>query len=112
MFFGKPRGKKKINLFSLHRSNERCENCWFVRKCKERRHRIKKLNLPSRLTFTLKAKPRTIKSHQTIFATRRKEPLPLLKKKEETGGKKKNQGHLYTKGNSQRTWSLQFLYTL
>lgn len=72
---------KKINLFSSHRSNERCENCWFVRKCKERRHRIKKLNLPSRLTFTLKVKPRTNKSHQTIFATRQKKALPLFKKK-------------------------------
>lgn len=80
MFFGKPRRKKKINLFPSHRFNERCENCWFVRKCKERRHRIKKLNLPSRLTFTLKVKPRTNKSHQTIFATRQKKPFLSLKK--------------------------------
>lgn len=82
---------KKINLFSSHRSNERCENCWFVRKCKERRHRIKKLNLPSRLTFTLKVKPRTNKSHQTIFATRQKKPLPLLKKKKKRRNRRKEE---------------------
>lgn len=108
MFFGKPR--KKIKLIYSHRTAP-TNVVKIVGLCES----VKKEDTILRnLTLTLKVKPRLKKSHQTIFATRQKKTLPLLKKKKkkETGGKKKNQGHLYTKGNSQRTWSLQFFYTL
>lgn len=66
--------ENKINLFSSHRSNV----VKIVGLCES----VKKEDTILRnLTLTLKVKPRLKKSHQTIFATRQKKTLPLLKKK-------------------------------
>lgn len=75
MFFGKPR--KKIKLIYSHRIAP-TNVVKIVGLCES----VKKEDTILRnLTLTLKVKPRLKKSHQTIFATRQKKTLPLLKKK-------------------------------
>ena len=99
--------ENKINLFSSHRSNV----VKIVGLCES----VKKEDTILRnLTLTLKVKPRLKKSHQTIFATRQKKTLPLLKKKKKRNRRKeeKSRPSLYERKFTKNLESAIFLHVI